>query len=338
MLTIQPGTGHSPFLIPEIYAARDKADIVLASRYCRTGFTHASRSRRLAAWAGNRLFGAILDLPVSDLTSSFRLYSRRVLEGIGIHGLGYDALLDTLVRAHAAGFSMTEVPFHYFPESRGMDPPAWDVGRDCLRTIPALWRLRNSIDCSDYDERAHNSRVWFQRSWQRRRYNALVRMARDCPTVLDIGCGSSQVIDGLPQSDCCDIRLNKLRHKRAPGRNLARASVFALPYPDARYDAAIFSQVIEHLPRDRRILSEVVRVVRPGGYAIVGTPDYATWWTTIEKIYGAVHPGGYADEHITHYTFDTLRAEMETHGCTYVDHAYVWGAELIMRFRKQTQA
>jgi 2-polyprenyl-3-methyl-5-hydroxy-6-metoxy-1,4-benzoquinol methylase len=92
--------------------------------------------------------------------------------------------------------------------------------------------------------------------------------------------------------------------------------------------------VIEHLPRDPRILSEVVRVVKPGGIVVVGTPDYATWWTTIEKIYGAVHPDGYADEHITHYTFDTLRAEVEAMGCTYLGHEYVYGAELIMKFRK----
>ena len=78
----------------------------------------------------------------------------------------------------------------------------------------------------------------------------------------------------------------------------------------------------------------MVRHARPGGYVIVGTPDYATWWTTIEKIYGAVQPDGYADEHITHYTFDSLKAEVEALGCTFIDHSYVYGAELIMRFRK----
>jgi hypothetical protein len=93
--------------------------------------------------------------------------------------------------------------------------------------------------------------------------------------------------------------------------------------------------VIEHLPRDPRVLSEVVRVTKPGGMVVVGTPDYATWWPTIEKVYGALHPGTYADEHVTHYTFKTLRAEVEALGCSYTEHTYVWGAELIVKFRKE---
>jgi SAM-dependent methyltransferase len=209
------------------------------------------------------------------------------------------------------------------------------MARSFGRSLYPLWRLRNSIECADYDERAFRSRIWFQRSWQRWRYHALVEMVRDYPRVLDVGCGSSQVLDGLPQADGCDIRINKLRHKRGRSGGLVRASVFDLPFRSDAYDAVIFSQVIEHLPQDPRILKEVVRVARPGGIVVVGTPDYGTWWTTIEKIYGAVHPGGYADEHITHYTWATLRAEVESLGCTYIDHTYVYGAELIMRFRKE---
>jgi SAM-dependent methyltransferase len=276
-----------------------------------------------------------LDLPVHDFPSSFRLYSRRVVEKTATMGRGLDVLVETLVAAHAAGFHIAEVPFHYSPPSAGRRRDLTAMAGDILRRLFPLWRLRNSIDCADYDERAFRSRIWFQRAWQRKRYHAIVGMVRECPRVLDIGCGSSQILDGLPQIDGCDLRMNKLRFKRMPGRLLARASVFDLPYPTGHYDAAVFSQVIEHLPRDPRILSEVIRTVKPHGYVVVGTPDYATWWTTIEKVYGAVHPDGYADEHITHYTFRSLREEMEGHGCTLVDHAYVFGAELIMRFRKK---
>ena len=44
--------------------------------------------------------------------------------------------------------------------------------------------------------------------------------------------------------------MNKLRYKRGRSRALVRASVFDLPFHTDYYDAVVFSQVIEHLPRD----------------------------------------------------------------------------------------
>ncbi|MGI8906186.1 MAG: methyltransferase domain-containing protein [Candidatus Sumerlaeaceae bacterium] len=334
IITMESNLAHNPFIIPELYASRDLGDIVIASRYVRNGYFNGSWLRRFLSRSGNTLFRKVLDFPVYDLTSSFRLYNLRVFENTDLRLTDEDVLLEILVNAYAQGFKLAEIPFHYNPSQKAPSATTWRTGRSCLRSLGGLWRLRNSIDCADYDERAFNSRIWFQRSWQRRRYRALVRMAQDAKLVLDVGCGSSQVIEGLPQSDCCDLRLNKLRHKRAPGRVLVRASVFDLPFKTNFYDAVIFSQVIEHLPKDPRVLQEIVRVAKPGGHVIVGTPDYATWWTTVEKIYGAVHPGGYADEHITHYTFETLKKEIESLGCRFIDHAYVWHAELIMRFQK----
>jgi SAM-dependent methyltransferase len=337
ILTMEVGLAHSPFIIPELYHHRDQADLIIASRFVGTGYNNATWLRSSATRWANRFFGWVLDLPVRDMSSSFRLYRRRIFDEVTIQSKGFTALLEVLVRAFAAGFHVCEVPFRYFPISRLPDSIFWQMARHYTGTLYRLWRLRNSIDCADYDERAFRSRIWFQRSWQRRRYHALVDMVRDLPHVLDVGCGSSQVLDGLPQADGIDIRMNKLRYKRGRSGGLLRASVFDLPIRSNAYDGVIFSQVIEHLPRDPKILQEVVRVVRPGGIVVVGTPDYATWWPTIEKIYGAVHPGGYADEHITHYTFATLREELEGLGCTYLDHRYVYAGELIMRLRKNEQ-
>ena len=40
---------------------------------------------------------------------------------------------------------------------------------------------------------------------------------------------------------------------------------------------------------------------------MLGTPDYDRWeWVWIEKAYGFAAPGGYADEHISHYTREGL--------------------------------
>ena len=45
-------------------------------------------------------------------------------------------------------------------------------------------------------------------------------------------------------------------------------------------------------------------------------------------------PGGYNDEHITHYTRASLTEILERHGFIYEETAYILRSELIMRFRK----
>ena len=52
------------------------------------------------------------------------------------------------------------------------------------------------------------------------------------------------------------------------------------------------SQVIEHVPKDSPILDELVRILKPGGRLVLGTPDYANWeWVWTEKLYGFLAPG-----------------------------------------------
>ena len=113
------------------------------------------------------------------------------------------------------------------------------------------------------------------------------------------------------------------------------ASVDALPFKDGSFDCVISSQVIEHLPYDESLFSEMHRVLRVGGTLILGTPDYATrGWRMIEPVYGFLIPGGYKDEHITHYTMESLKEILMRHGMAVEESAYVAWSELILRCRK----
>ena len=56
-------------------------------------------------------------------------------------------------------------------------------------------------------------------------------------------------------------------------------------------------------------------MLAPGGRLVLGTPDYSRWeWVYLEKLYGKVAPGAYADEHISHYTRDELIELLEGKG------------------------
>jgi hypothetical protein len=57
----------------------------------------------------------------------------------------------------------------------------------------------------------------------------------------------------------------------------------------------------------------------------------------MEKAYGFFKPGGYADEHISHYTFDGLVTYFTSLGYTHEATRYVLRGELILAFRKPTK-
>lgn len=54
----------------------------------------------------------------------------------------------------------------------------------------------------------------------------------------------------------------------------------------------------------------------------------------MEKAYGLCAPGGYADEHIAHYTRDELIRLFEGRGFTWEATRYILRGELILAFRK----
>ncbi len=113
-----------------------------------------------------------------------------------------------------------------------------------------------------------------------------------------------------------------------------RGSGFALPFANESFACVLCSQVIEHVPKESPILDELCRVLAPGGRLVLGTPDYANWqWVYIEKLYGLV-PGGYKDEHISHYTNSELVRIMGERGLRFEEERYILRGELIQAFRK----
>ncbi len=56
---------------------------------------------------------------------------------------------------------------------------------------------------------------------------------------------------------------------------VADLRTMAIPYPDASFDLIWCSHVIEHMPDVHRFTCDLYRVLKPGGYAILRTPDLA---------------------------------------------------------------
>jgi dolichol-phosphate mannosyltransferase len=336
VLTMDDDLSHPPSFIRRLWAERDQADVTIASRYVPGGSAEVDPVRRAGSRLVNALFSRGLDVPVRDLSSGFRLYRASTIREQPITSDGLDVLQQTVVQAFTEGWRVREVPFAYRASRRGLAhrriaPVAWAWTTQFGR----LWKRRNSILAADYDDRAHDSRIPLQRYWQRQRHRHVLSLVAGEGRVLDVGCGSSRIIAGLPPgSVAADVLQRKLRYARRFGRALVRASGFALPFADASFPCVLCSQVIEHVPKSSPILDELVRVLAPGGRLVLGTPDYANWqWVYIEKLYGLV-PGGYKDEHISHYTNRELVAVMEGRGLRFEEERYILRGELIQAYRK----
>lgn len=336
VLTLDADMSHDPDFVAKMWRARAQADLVIASRYVRGGVAYTAVGRLWLSRLLNLVFRRLLSMPVRDLSSGFRLYRREALEDLEVTARNFEAVEEILIKIYALGYRVIEVPFTYFPRAQGSSHArllrfGWDLMRSAIR----LWRLRNSLQSADYDERAFYSIIPVQRYWQRRRHRLTVNWARAAGRTLDVGCGTSLIIQSLNNAVGMDYSMSKVRFLRRYGLPLLRGSAFALPFREASFDCLISSQVIEHIRFDQSLFAEMRRVLRPGGTLIIGTPDYATiGWRIIEPLYGLLMPGGYRDEHITRYTRAGLQQLLASHGFVHQDTAYIARSELIMRYRK----
>jgi ubiquinone/menaquinone biosynthesis C-methylase UbiE len=158
---------------------------------------------------------------------------------------------------------------------------------------------------------------------------------------LDVGCGSSRILGALHDGSIgLDIQMSKLRYSRCYSKNIyLNGSALTLPIANKSIKCLICSEVIEHIP-GRSVLSELDRVLSPNGLLILGTPDYSKWeWLLIERIYKFVLPQAYADEHITHYTYDEITSEFVIkRGYKLEAKRYILHGELIVSLRKPKNA
>ncbi|MDZ4199071.1 MAG: class I SAM-dependent methyltransferase [Kiritimatiellia bacterium] len=127
-----------------------------------------------------------------------------------------------------------------------------------------------------------------------RSYNwAGTRVADLCPKrLLDVGCGDgSRLLEYIqsPPDTFCGIEGNPVLMKKAQERGI-QVQAFDLnqrwPYADASFDVLHSSQVIEHVHNTRLFASEALRVLAPGGVAIVTSENLTSWLNTTALILG----------------------------------------------------
>ena len=133
-------------------------------------------------------------------------------------------------------------------------------------------------------ERGNPSFVW--RAGQERRL-AMVEAAAPLAgkVVVDAGCGIGAYMRAIrertPLTFGFDIEIERLAEGRRDGIvGMIAAVGERLPYADNSVDVILSNEVLEHVEDDRASAREIVRVLKPGGRAVIFAPNRLYFFET----------------------------------------------------------
>lgn len=125
--------------------------------------------------------------------------------------------------------------------------------------------------------RGEPSYVW--RAGQQRRLDMIVKFAgeRMQGSVLENGCGVGMYVEKMTTlgADVTGLEYDfeRARDARVNSKKIVNAAGEFLPLPSSTFDLILSHEVIEHVQDDRSAIAEMVRVLKPGGRAVIFCPN-----------------------------------------------------------------
>ena len=119
LLVLDADGSHDPADIPRLLELREKAEVVIGSRYVPGGRYRGPAFRHLLSRILNAVFRHALGLPFRDLSSGFRLYRTRALKELDLRSEKFDVLEEALFLLHRRGATILEIPVVYHERKAG---------------------------------------------------------------------------------------------------------------------------------------------------------------------------------------------------------------------------
>jgi SAM-dependent methyltransferase len=125
--------------------------------------------------------------------------------------------------------------------------------------------------------------------------------------ILDVGSSTGTNLrmlrsEGFANFQGVDISPESKRFCESKGLGSVRlGSILDLPYPSDSFDLVLATDVIEHVDDDLTALSEIQRILRPGGFALITVPAFQSLWG----------PQDVVAEHKRRYRMPQLLARIE---------------------------
>ena len=173
------------------------------------------------------------------------------------------------------------------------------------------------------------------------RYTKMHRLLRDAlgdlagKRILDLGCCRGLLLERFrryPGIELVGLELDPEEIEQARGRGLEPVReqinrfedgrmVARLPFEDGSADAVLAGEILEHIVDTEGFLREIVRVLAPGGAAVLSTPNIL-WWKHRAALLAGRYPDAleyrvqYGEDfgHVRLFGPDQLRALLEEVG------------------------
>ena len=157
--------------------------------------------------------------------------------------------------------------------------------------------------------------------------------------ILDVGCAAGrQVFQLAPKvreaygvdiaQSFVDSANNYKEAKGVRNTHFVAAPSETLPFPDAKFDVVICLEVLEHVFNKDTALTELLRVLRPGGRLVISTPNLnsdGTFWGRFMRLLGkrSFTPievfkieelAAHGDAHVREFTMRSMREWLTSAG------------------------
>lgn len=113
--------------------------------------------------------------------------------------------------------------------------------------------------------------------------------------LLDCGCGPGTIsldfarlvapgeVVGIDREESqLELARQAALNQGVPNVRFERASIYSLPYADGSFDGVFAHALFEHLKEPARALAELRRVLKPGGFVALRSPDWGGFLVTPE--------------------------------------------------------
>jgi len=179
---------------------------------------------------------------------------------------------------------------------------------------------------------------------------------KDGDITLDAGCGNgrhswevcnknhSQIVAFDIDTVCVKknkYMLDSLRQQNGIAGNyhLLIANVTKLPFKDGVFNKIICSEVLEHIPEDKRTVEELIRVLTKDGTIGISVPHYlaeSICWKLSKDYYG--FPGGHIRKYKTRQLLELVKAtglSIYTIRHKHAFHSFYWVMRCVFGVKKE---
>ncbi len=323
---------YAPEMLPEMVEPllRGECDAVMGSRMMVKG--EARRGRMpLYKRVGNRILTGIenglLGTKLTEFHSGYRAYSVRALREIPFeHNTdGFDFDTQIIIQLVHAGKRIVEIPIPTYYGDEICYVNGMRYAKDVLKDVVVYRLSAKGFGTASW---VRSPLEYALKEGDGTSHSIMMEMLRwrSGSKILDLGCSggvlashiraAGHYVTGVDSLEIPGVRDNVDEFHQA---DLSQGIPIEV---GSGYDVVLAGDVIEHLPRPKETLQEILRVLRPGGELLLSVPNFGHWYPrgrVVLGLFGYDRRGILDDTHLRFFTRSSLRRLVRNAGFDIVE-------------------